>query len=52
MGDPWSRILKFLESKDEINQQVELKEEMKEARLKCLKMVKIMFTSRVMVIKM
>ena len=25
-GDPWNEILKFLECKDEINQQIELKE--------------------------
>ena len=37
MGDPWSGILKFFERKDEINQQMELKEQMKKMELKCLK---------------
>ena len=31
MGNPWNEILKFLECKDEIKQQIELKEEMKKS---------------------
>ena len=52
MGDPLNEILKFLECKNEIKQQIELKEWMKKMELKCLKKLKTMFTSSVMVIKM
>ena len=37
MGDPWNGILKFLECKDETNQQIEFKEWIKKMELKCLK---------------
>ena len=37
MGDSWNGILKFLECKHEINQQIELKEQIKRMGLKCLK---------------